>query len=88
MGGPADIAWFVVTVIVDTVDRHALGTNTQLVQPLLKRLEAELDAGVGAFVVRLAALLGLVVAVTSAQEAWVMFDALTLPGVGSTLASA
>jgi len=67
VGGPADVTRFVVAIVVDTVDRHALGANTQLVQPLLKRLEAKLDVGVGAFVVRLAASLGLVVAVASAQ---------------------
>ena len=74
VGSPADVSWLVVPAVVDAVDCHALGTKAQLIQPLLKRLEAELDVGVGAFMVRLAALLGLVVAVASAQEGWVVLD--------------
>lgn len=76
MSGPADVPRLVVAVVVDTVYCHAFGANTQLVQPLLKRLKAKLDVGIGPVVVRLAALLGLVVAVTSAQEVWVMLYAL------------
>ena len=36
VSGPADIAWLVVSVVVDTVDRHALGTRIKLSKPLIE----------------------------------------------------
>ena len=79
LGGPTDVAWLIMAVVVDTVDRHAFRANTQLVQPLLKRLEAKLDVGVGAVVVRLATLLSFVVAVARAEQVWVILDTSALP---------
>lgn len=74
MGGPANIAWFVVAVIVDTVDRHAFRARAKLGKPLVERLETELDVGVGTFVVGLTPLLSLGVAAVGALVGGILLD--------------
>lgn len=66
VSGPADVAWFVVAVVVDAVDCHVFGARTKFSKPLIERLEAKLDTTVGAVVVGLTAPLGFSVAAIGA----------------------
>lgn len=75
VGGPAHVSWLVVAVVVDAVDRHAFGANTQLGEPLVKRLKAKLDVGVSSLVAGLATSLSLSVAAVGAFVDRIFFDA-------------
>ena len=74
LGGPADVAWFVVAIVIDAIDRHSLRSRAKLGKPLVERLETELDVGVGAFVVRLTPPLGLGVAAVGALVGGILLD--------------
>jgi hypothetical protein len=62
-------------IVVNPINSHVFRTWSKLSEPLLKRLETELDVGVGTFVVGLTPPLGLVVAVAGTKQLWVVLDA-------------